>query len=68
MFQLSGVHCILKRRFRCVWLELGSSLGGLGLKALRILETLNPKPYLNPEEATFLGLFIMISLYKSLKW
>ena len=24
-------------------------------------------PYLNPEEPTFLGLLIMISLYKSLK-
>ena len=28
---------------------------------------LNLKPYLNPEEPTFLGCFIMISLYKSLK-
>ena len=32
-----------------------------------IQSALNPKPYLDPTEPTFLGLLIMISLYKSLK-
>ena len=36
-----------------------SILGALGFKGFRV--------YLNPEEPTFLGFVIMISLYKSLK-
>ena len=34
---------------------------------LPVLVSLNPKPYLDPKEPTFLGFLIMISLYGSLE-
>ena len=59
------------------WLSIGSSdfsnvcahwLLQQAQKAAEVkAETLNhPKPYLDPEEPAFVGLVIMISLYKSL--
>ena len=61
----------------CWILNLKTCSRGLGLALLRmssislteLFKSIRcyPKPYLNPEEPTFLGFPIMISLYKSVK-